>query len=105
MLTRETTATHLSSRLILFRAATNCDLFVLSKTDLDIAVSYYPHIAEQIKKVAGNRNDLVRERSQIAAKAAAGECASDAARATFQESGETETGQGKDLFNTMDACT
>ena len=71
--------------LLFFRAGTNCDLFVLTKTDLDTALSYYPHIAEQIKKVAGNRANLVKKRSQIAAKAAAeGKSAADAAKAAAQ---------------------
>lgn len=70
---------------VLFRAGTNCDLFVLTKTDLDRALSYYPHIAEQIKEVAGNRANLVKKRSQIAAKAAAeGKSAADAAKAAAQ---------------------
>lgn len=69
----------------MIRAGTNCDLFVLTKTDLDMALSYYPHIAEQIKMVAGNRANLVKKRSQIAAKAAAeGKSASDAAKAAAQ---------------------
>ena len=71
--------------VVIFRAGTNCDLFMLTKTDLDTALSYYPHIAEQIKKVAGNRANLVKKRSQIAAKAAAeGKSAADAAKAAAQ---------------------
>ena len=70
---------------LIHRAGTNCDLFVLTKTDLDRALSYYPHIAEQIREVAGNRANLVKKRSQIAAKAAAeGKSASDAAKAAAQ---------------------
>ena len=70
---------------LICRAGTNCDLFVLTKTDLDRALSYYPHIAEQIREVAGNRANLVKKRSQIAAKAAAeGKSASDAAKAAAQ---------------------
>lgn len=64
---------------------TNCDLFVLTKTDLDAALKYYPHIDEQIKEVAGNRANLVKKRSQAAKKAAAeGLSASDAAKAAAQ---------------------
>ena len=67
------------------RAATNCDLFVLTKTNLDASLKYYPHIAEQIREVAGNRANLVKKRSQAAAKAAAeGKSASDAAKAAAQ---------------------
>ena len=75
------------------RAATNCDLFVLTKADLDRALTYYPEIAEQIRTVAGNRANLVKKRSQIAAKAAAeGKSAADAAKAAAQVLG------GGDLF-------
>ena len=70
---------------ILCRAATNCDVFVLTKANLDRALSYYPEIAEQIREVAGNRANLVKKRSQIAAKAAAeGKSAADAAKAAAQ---------------------
>ena len=96
LLTHETTAIFIFTFSLNFRAATNCDMFVLSKTDLDIAVSYYPDIAEQIKKVARNRNNLVRER-QIAAQAAAGGCASNATQTAL---GETEIEQGS-LTHTM----
>ena len=52
-----------------------------------MALSYYPKIAEQIREVAGNRANLVKKRSQIAAKAAAeGKSASDAAKAAAQVS-------------------
>ena len=72
---------------LLHRAATNCDVFVLTKADLDRALSYYPEIAEQIREVAGNRANLVKKRSQIAAKAAAeGKSAADAAKAAAQVS-------------------
>jgi len=75
----------LSPSFLCYRASTNCDLFVLTKTDLDMALSYYPKIAEQIREVAGNRANLVKKRSQIAAKAAAeGKSASDAAKAAAQ---------------------
>ena len=58
---------------------------MLTKTDLDTALSYYPQIAEQIREVAGNRANLVKKRSQIAAKAAAeGKSAADAAKAAAQ---------------------
>lgn len=69
----------------LYRAATNCDVFVLTKANLDRALSYYPEIAEQIREVAGNRANLVKKRSQIAAKAAAeGKSAADAAKEAAQ---------------------
>ena len=60
-------------------------MFVLTKANLDRALSYYPEIAEQIREVAGNRANLVKKRSQIAAKAAAeGKSAADAAKAAAQ---------------------
>ena len=60
-------------------------MFVLTKADLDRALNYYPEIAEQIREVAGNRANLVKKRSQIAAKAAAeGKSAADAAKAAAQ---------------------
>ncbi len=62
-------------------------MFVLSKHDLDRALVYYPHIEEQIKQVAGDRANLVKKRSEIAAKAAAeGKSAKDAAQAAAQVS-------------------
>ena len=71
--------------LLFLSAATNCDVFVLTKADLDRALAYYPEIAEQIREVAGNRANLVKKRSQIAAKAAAeGKSAADAAKAAAQ---------------------
>ena len=79
------------------RAATNCDLFVLTKTDLDRALTYYPHIEDQIRKVAGNRANLVKKRSQIAAKAAAeGKSASDAAKEAAQGTKGEEDEDGGD---------
>ena len=52
---------------------------------MDRALSYYPHIEQQIRKVAGNRANLVKKRSQIAAQAAAeGKSAADAAKAAAQ---------------------
>ena len=60
-------------------------MFVLTKEDLDRSLAYYPEIAEQIREVAGNRANLVKKRSQIAAKAAAeGKSAADAAKAAAQ---------------------
>ena len=58
---------------------------MLTKTDLDTALSYYPHIAEQIKKVAGDRANLVKKLNLIVAEAAAeGKSAADAAKAIAQ---------------------
>ena len=81
------------------RAATNCDLFMLTKKDLDEALSYYPEIAEQIKAVAGNRADKVKKRAQIAQQAksegkSAGDAAAAAAKGTSDMEDEGEK-QGK----------
>ena len=54
-----------------YRAGTNCDLFVLTKSDLDNALQYYPHIADHIQEVANKRANLVMKRSQIAKMGAA----------------------------------
>ncbi len=53
------------------RAGTNCDVLVLTKSDLDNALQYYPHIADHIQEVANNRANLIMKRSQIAKMAAA----------------------------------
>ena len=54
-----------------FRAATNCDIFVLKKADLDRALSFYPEIAKQIQEVAKARAAIARKQSMIADKARA----------------------------------
>ena len=79
---------------------------------MDQALKYYPHIAEQIHEVASNRANLVKKRSQIAAKAAAeGKSASDAAKAAAQgtkDEGEedakkeTKAGTSSTIDATMD---
>ena len=69
---------------------------MLTKTDLDTALSYYPKIAEQIKEVAGNRANLVKKRSQIAAKAAAeGKSAADAAKEAAKGTKDEDDGDSK----------
>ena len=45
-----------------YRAATNCDVFVLTKAR---ALSYYPEIAEQIREVAGNRANWSRKGARL----------------------------------------
>ncbi len=62
---------HIHTHLRTYRASTNCDLFMLTRADLDNALQYYPHIAHQIQEVANNRATLVKKRSQIARRAAA----------------------------------
>ena len=83
------------SRTASIRAATNCDLFVLTKTDLDNALSYYPQIKDQIHRIAKNRIHIARKHSHITAKATAEglsprDAAMEAARLTQEESGEEE---------------
>ena len=85
----------LISSFSFFRAATNCDLFMLTKKDLDEALSYYPQIAEQIKAVAGSRADKVKKRAQIAQQAKSeGKSAGDAAAAAAKGTSDmTEEGE------------
>ena len=52
-------------RTISIRASTNCDLLALSKDDLYNALSYYPHIEEQLHRVAKKRAQIARKRSLI----------------------------------------
>ena len=49
---------------LLYRAQGNCDLFVLTKEDLDEVLTHYPSIKEQINKVAEERINAVRKRSK-----------------------------------------
>nr|XP_015204833.1 PREDICTED: uncharacterized protein LOC107077636 isoform X2 [Lepisosteus oculatus] len=41
------------------RAATNCDMYVLSKKSLDETVKYYPDICKEIKEAAAAKRDLL----------------------------------------------
>lgn len=80
-------------RIVSIRAATNCDLFALNKTDLYRALAYYPHIEQQIRKVAGKRAELAKVRSLIASRAKAegrspSLAAQEAARLTQDEDSE-----------------
>lgn len=61
-----------SPRTISIRASTNCDLFALSKDDLYNALSYYPHIEEQLHIVAQKRAEIARKRSLITSLATYG---------------------------------
>ena len=49
------------------RAQTNCDLFVLTKHDLDEVLSHYPAIRTKILETAEERQRMVRERAAAAA--------------------------------------
>ncbi|XP_077978719.1 uncharacterized protein LOC144434138 [Glandiceps talaboti] len=46
------------------RTQNNCDIFVLTKEDLDRVLTHYPLIKEQIQKVAEERINAVRKRSK-----------------------------------------
>ena len=46
------------------RAKTNCDVFSLSKKDLDEVLKLYPRIQEQVTKIAKERQDAAKARSQ-----------------------------------------
>lgn len=78
------------------RAATNSDLFVVKSTDLYHALSCYPHIQKQIRRIAGKRADLARKRSMIVASALAkGMSPSNAAKvAATQTQTEVEESEG-----------
>ena len=52
------------------RATTTCDIFALRKADLYRALACYPHIEDQIQRVAKKRAVLAKVRSLIATKAA-----------------------------------
>lgn len=68
--------------IICGRARSNCDLFVLTKSDFESALVQYPHIAEQIRDVASKRADLAVLTDRTVAEAAAeGRSFADTARA------------------------
>ena len=46
------------------RTATNCDLFVLSKNDLDAVLKFYPDIEKQINEEASIRFEAARKRNE-----------------------------------------
>lgn len=80
-------------RTVSIRAATNCDLFALSKADLCHAMAYYPHIKDQIREVAEKRAELAKVRSLIASQAAVkglspAHAAQEAAKLTQDEDSE-----------------
>ena len=68
---------------------------MLTKKDLDEALSYYPQIEKQIKAVADSRADKVKKRAQIAQQAksegkSAGDAAAAAAKGTSDMNDEGE---------------
>eukprot|EP00118_Oscarella_pearsei_P012897 m.98493 g.98493 ORF g.98493 m.98493 type:complete len:2159 (+) comp36987_c0_seq18:234-6710(+) len=86
------------------RAGTNCDIFVLTKRDLDDVLAYYPHIERQIKAVAEQRRQNVRKRSEAtataqAAGASAAAAAKQAAEATKEEAKDGDDDDGNDGDN------
>ena len=50
------------------RTQTNADVFVLKKKHLDVVLSHYPQIRKQIIETAEERQSLVRERAEAAAR-------------------------------------
>lgn len=55
--------------MVFHRAATNCDLYVLSKKSLDETVKYYPDICKQIKKTAAmRREELLQKTHKVVVK-------------------------------------
>ena len=46
-----------------FRAQTNCDVFVLTKQDLDEVLSHYPQIRKKILETAEERQRMVKQRA------------------------------------------
>uniref|UniRef100_A0A4W5NRZ8 Cyclic nucleotide-binding domain-containing protein n=1 Tax=Hucho hucho TaxID=62062 RepID=A0A4W5NRZ8_9TELE len=55
-------------RATTIRAATNCDLYVLSKKSLDETVKYYPDICKQIKKAAEMKREQLLQRTMDMSK-------------------------------------
>ncbi|XP_021473202.2 uncharacterized protein LOC110533386 isoform X2 [Oncorhynchus mykiss] len=55
-------------RATTIRAATNCDLYVLSKKSLDETVKYYPDICKQIKKAAETKREQLLQRTMDMSK-------------------------------------
>ena len=51
-----------------FRAQTNCDVFVLTKKDLDEVLTHYPQIRKKILETAEERQRMVAERAKAFAK-------------------------------------
>lgn len=45
------------------RTATKCDLFVLTKHDLDVVLRHFPDIAREIRNEAGERFEIVKKRT------------------------------------------
>lgn len=47
----------------IFRTKTNCDVFVLTKADLDEVLTHYPLIKTKIRETAEERQRMVAERA------------------------------------------
>ncbi|XP_068721829.1 uncharacterized protein [Montipora capricornis] len=50
------------------RAKTNCDLFVLTKKDLDEVLTHYPQISKKLRETAEERQGIVAERDKASAE-------------------------------------
>lgn len=75
------------------RAANNCDLFTLSKSDLYSTLSHYPDIMEQIHTIAARRWEMAKKHSVITTTAIAeGRSPTDAARIAARHTYETKEG-------------
>ncbi|XP_070566365.1 uncharacterized protein [Ptychodera flava] len=78
------------------RAQNNCDLFVLTKDDLDRVLTHYPLIKEQIQKTAEERISAVRKRSKQKANIAPAKPSSSATKQDkIDEKDETKTDDAK----------
>ena len=53
---------------LILRAQTNCELFVLTKKDLDEVLTHYPQISKKIRETAEERQRMVAERMKKFAK-------------------------------------
>lgn len=76
-----------ASLLIPYRAQNNCDVFMLTKQDLDEVLQHYPQIKTKILDTAEERQRMVRERAATFAKKKAEE---DAAKKKAEEDAKEE---------------
>ena len=51
-----------------FRTQTNCDLFVVTKTDLDEVLTHYPQISKKLRETAEKRQSMVAEQYEAFVK-------------------------------------
>ncbi|XP_068704187.1 uncharacterized protein [Montipora foliosa] len=55
-------------RIASVRTQTNCDLFVVTKTDLDEVLTHYPQISKKLRETAEKRQNMVAERYEAFVK-------------------------------------